>query len=132
MKQITNLNFFGKDAKFHHAGFAVRSIDNLVKATEKIMDQIQNVNVTLVNINGFPAELVEPLNENSPIGNLLKKQQSLYHLCFEVKTIEKAIKIARKHGFHCIAAPLPARAFESRRIAWLFSRNYGLFELLEE
>jgi len=62
---------------------------------------------------------------------MLKKQQSLYHLCFEVKTIEKAIEMARKHGFHCIAAPVPAKAFGSRRIAWLFSRDYGLVELLE-
>lgn len=89
------------------------------------------MNVSLLNINGLSVELLEPLNKDSPIGKMLKKQQSLYHLCFEVKTIEKAIEMARKHGFHCIAAPVPAKAFGSRRIAWLFSRDYGLVELLE-
>jgi methylmalonyl-CoA/ethylmalonyl-CoA epimerase len=132
MKRISSLNIFGRGARFHHAGFAVRSIVDLVKTATKTTDKTQNVSVAFVRIHDFEAELVEPLGDDSPIGNVLKRQQSLYHLCFEVKNISNAVRAARKHGFHLISSPVPARAFGERRIAWVFSRGYGLIELLEE
>ena len=128
---MKTVNFFGRDAEFHHVGIAVKAIDDLVKGAEKTTDQIQNVNVAFVNINNLKVELVEPLNEASPVVNILKKQQGAYHLCFKVKNIKKAMDTARKYGFHCIAKPMPAWAFGEKKIAWLFSRAYGLVELLE-
>lgn len=85
----------------------------------------------MVNFDGLTIELVEPLNRGSPVTNMLKKGQSLYHLCFQVKDIRQAIEAAGEGGFHCIAKPSPARAFKDKRIAWLFSKTYGLIELLE-
>ena len=35
MKQTINLDLVGEDAVFHHAGFAVKSIDELVKPAKK-------------------------------------------------------------------------------------------------
>ena len=82
-------------------------------------------------MNGLNVELVEPLSESSPITKMLEKGQGIYHVCFRVDDIEGAIAQARKKDFHCIVRPVPAKAFEGKRIAWLFNRDLGLVELLE-
>ncbi len=125
------INFFGEHAEFEHAGIAVRSISDAVKGVEKTEDPIQRVNVAFIYINNFKIELIEPLTEKSPVTKTLDKGQSLYHLCFRVPDINKALETARKHGFHCIARPVPAKAFNDNKVAWVFSKVYGLFELVE-
>lgn len=129
---MDNLNFFGKDAEFEHIGIVVKSINDTLKNVKKISDPIQKVSVAMVNINNFKVELVEPLCESSPVTNILKKGQTIYHICFKVDNIKIAIDTARKSGFHCIAAPIQAVAFKNKKIAWLFSNTYGLVELLEK
>ena len=124
--------FFGEHAEFEHAGVAVRSINDAAKGVEKTEDPIQRVNVAFIYINNFKIELIEPITEKSPITKILDKGQSLYHLCFRVPDINKALESARKHGFHCIARPVPAKAFNDNKVAWVFSKVYGLFELIEE
>ena len=124
-------NFFGDDAEFEHAGIAVRSISDAVKGTKKTEDPIQKVKVAFMHINNIKIELIEPITEKSPITNILDKGQSLYHLCFRVPNIQKALETARKHDFHCIARPVPAKAFNENKVAWVFSKVYGLFELIE-
>ena len=124
-------NFFGEHAEFEHAGIAVRSISDTAEGVEITEDPIQRVNVAFIYINDLKVELIEPLAEKSPITNILKKGQSLYHLCFRVPDINNALETARKHGFHCIARPVPAKAFNEKKIAWVFSKTYGLFELVE-
>ena len=42
-----------------------------------------------------------------------------------------AVKEGRANGFHCIEKPAPAKAFDGKKICWLFSKTYGLVELLE-
>jgi methylmalonyl-CoA/ethylmalonyl-CoA epimerase len=123
--------FFGEHAEFEHAGIAVRSISNALNSVEKTEDPIQRVNVAFIYINNFKIELIEPITEKSPIANILDKGQSLYHLCFRVPDIKKALETARNHGFHCIARPVPAKAFNDKKVAWVFSKVYGLFELIE-
>ncbi len=124
-------NFFGEHAVFEHAGIAVRAISDIGKGIEKTEDPIQKVNVAFIYIYDCKIELIEPISEKSPITNILDKGQSLYHLCFRVPDINKALETARKHGFHCIARPTPAKAFNDKKIAWVFSKTYGLFELVE-
>lgn len=124
-------NFFGDDAEFEHAGIAVRSIRDAVSGLEITEDPIQRVNVAFVHINNLRIELIEPLTEKSPITNILEKGQSLYHLCFKVPDMIKALESARNHGFHSIARPVPAKAFNDKKVAWVFSKVYGLFELIE-
>jgi len=39
--------------------------------------------------------------------------------------------VLRSGGFFLIAAPVPAVAFDGRRIAWLLGRDRSLVELVE-
>lgn len=125
-------NFFGKDAEFEHVGIAVKSISGALGDAEKIKDPIHKVNVAFVEINGFRAELLEPLDESSPVTNILQKGQSIYHMCFKVPDLREAVKTARKNGFHCISKPMPGKAFDNKKVVWVFSKVYGLVELLEK
>jgi len=124
-----SLDCFGDDAEFHHVGIAVRSIEETYR---KVEDPIQKVRVAFLELNGLTVELVEPLEDRSPVSEILQKGQSIYHVCFQVPNIQRAIDQARGCGFHCIRQPAPAAAFEERKIAWLFSNVYGLVEVLEK
>jgi methylmalonyl-CoA/ethylmalonyl-CoA epimerase len=128
---LENLNFFGDFATFDHLGYCVRSISNFYKELPTTIDNTQKVKVGFFKMNGLKVELVEPLSESSPITKMLEKGQSIYHVCFRIDDIEDAIAQARKNDFHCIVKPVPAKAFEGKRIAWLFNRDLGLVELLE-
>ena len=126
------LNCFGDDALLRHVGVAVRSIEAAAPGVAKELDPLQNVRVAFVELNGVLCELVEPVDERSPVNGYLKRDKmSLYHLCFEVSNLESALTRAKQNGFHALGRPKPAAAFEGRRIAWVFSPLLGLFELLE-
>ncbi len=130
---MLELNVFGEDAVFDHIGLALESIKDVFgDKLEIVSDDIQNVSVAFIKWGGIKVELIEPLNEDSPIIPSLKKGQRLVHLCFRVSDIDDAIKKGRKNGFHCIAKSVPAKAFKNKRITWLFSKTYGLIELLEK
>lgn len=126
----SSFNFFGDDAVFEHLGVAVRSITPELRA-KKIYDPIQNVNVVFVQWGNLNVELVEPVGPKSPVINLLKNHQHLYHLCFRVNDLARSATISRRHGFRRISQPTQAIALDNRRIIWLYSQLYGLFEVVE-
>jgi methylmalonyl-CoA/ethylmalonyl-CoA epimerase len=126
------LDCFGGDARLRHIGVAVRSIDEAAPGVQKHLDPLQNVRVAFVELNGALCELVEPVDERSPVNGYLKRDKvSLYHLCYEVGDVDTALANAKRHGFHALGTPKPATAFGGRRIAWVYNRHFGLFELLE-
>jgi len=129
---MIDCNFFGDGAKLHHLGIAVRSIEEVSPSSETITDPIQKVTVAFVRVNGITFELIEPCGDHSPITRSLENGVKLLHVCYSVPDLEMVIKACRKHGFHCIERPVPAVAFDDRKIAWVYSSQYGLFELLED
>jgi hypothetical protein len=125
-------NFFGEDAEFEHVGIAVKSIRNEFHDAKIIEDTEHKVNVAFIHIHNIKIELVEPLSEKSPVNNILLKGQSLYHMSFKVPDLQKAVKRARDYGFHCISRTLPGKAYNNTKVTWVFSKVYGLFELIEK
>lgn len=125
-------NFFGSDAQFHHIGIAVESIKSVVSSNNIIIDHYQNVAISFILLNGINIELIEPITNNSPISQSIKKGRKLQHICFEVNDLHQTIRYCRKYQFHCIGRPTPAKAFNDRKIAWIYNKQLGLFELLEK
>ena len=125
------LNFFGPDARFHHVGIAVHSISDACPGVEPIEDPTQGVAVGFAKLEGLSIEFVQPAKEGSPVDENLRNGVKLIHICIEVPEIDAAVAECRQHGFHRISSPVPAKAFDDRRIVWVFSNTYGLFELLE-
>lgn len=77
-------------------------------------------------------ELIAPLGEDSPIQSMLAKSGGgAYHLCFETRDIHSGLEHARKNGCVVVSDPVPAVAFQGRKIAWIYTRSRQLFELVE-
>jgi len=129
---VTKYNFFGDDAVFHHIGMAVPLISDISPGSQPVKDDIQKVFVAFISLNGVNIELIEPDGSDSPVALSIKKGIKLLHICYEVVNIDEALNECRKYKFHCIARPQPASAFNDNKIAWVYSKHYGLFELLEK
>lgn len=129
---MKNVDFFGETAAFHHLGLAVPSIAAAHPDLDPVYDLEQKVRIAFIRANGMTIELLEPVGEDSPVLASLRKDARLLHLCYEVENLPAALAAGRRNGFHPLAAPVPATAFGGRKIAWVFSPVYGLFELLEK
>ena len=128
---MLELDFFGEDARFDHVGLVVRSISAMCPDQQSIKDPIQKVLVLFTKLNGVKIELIEPLGEESPVADSLRKGMRLLHICYSVPHLENTLTGCKAHGFHLLARPVPATAFDMRKIAWVFHKHFGLFELLE-
>ena len=124
-------SFFGKGARLRHIGLAVKSIKEVCPACKPFAEQTQKVSLAFIDLNGVRVELVEPLGDSSPIAKNLRDGVRLLHLCYEVTDLEEAVEYSRAAGFHRLSQPVPAPIFDGRRIVWVFSKQYGLIELLE-
>ena len=129
---MIQLNVFGQNARLDHIGVVVKSIRDVSPSSQVVTDKIQKVSVAFVILNGVKIELVEPYGHLSPVAASLSKGTKFLHMCYRVSDIERILKGCRKHGFHLIKRPVPAVAFGNKRIAWVYSDKYGLFELLED
>lgn len=130
--------------KFKHLGVAVPDIAKALPLYEDILgyrlvsgpfdDPIQKVSVCFLHAdkNEEPEiELVAPLTDDSPVKKILKSGGGSYHLCYETSNIDKDLAELKTKGCVVVAEPVPAVAFEQRRIAWLFTPTRQLLELVE-
>lgn len=129
--------------RLHHVGIVV---DNIVEKAalycnlvpigfpdEIIHDEVQQVRVAFVDAgNGVAIEFIEPAGENSPVTHALRRGVSLHHICYEVQDIEQAVAQAHAAGALVVCEPVPARAFEGRRIAFIYPPVGDLIEFVEE
>jgi len=130
--------------RFHHLGVAVTDVDRATPFYRDFLgyssvgavteDPIQRVRVCFLR-SPDPAdplvELVAPMSADSPLNTILAKGGGAYHACYCVDRIESAISAARAGGCLALTEPVPAAAFDGRRIAWLYSPGRQLIELLE-
>ena len=130
------------NAIFHHVGIAVESIEKTAvhfieagyKMTNIVFDPKQNVNISFLEKVGSPLlELVEPIDEKSPVRNILNKVGvSAYHFCYEVENLDDSIAQLRQKKFMLLVKPVEAVAFDGRKICFLYHKETGLIELLEK
>ena len=131
--------------KLRHVGVAVPSLGPTTDALSTLFgyrvvsgpfdDPIQKVSVNFLTQSDKDVaeiELIAPLTEDSPIKAMLSKSGGgAYHLCFETTDIEKAVAHARNNGCLIVTPPVPAVAFNGRKIAWFYTASKQLFELVE-
>jgi methylmalonyl-CoA/ethylmalonyl-CoA epimerase len=133
------------DFKLLHVGVAVPALGPAAESLAKLFgyklvsgpfdDPIQKVSVEFLaqsSKDTAEIELIAPAAEDSPIRSMLAKDGGgAYHLCFETSDIEAAVAHAKALGCIIVSLPVPAVAFEGRRIAWVYTRSRQLFELVE-
>lgn len=76
-------------------------------------------------------ELIEPAGPGSPVQKFLEQGGGLHHLCYEINSLDDAVREATARGLAIIRRPQPAVAFGGRRIAWFHLRGGLLVEYLE-
>ena len=128
---------------FHHIGILVSDITSAASDFERcfgyvaesdiIEDKTQTAFVQFLRQPGafFWIELVSPNGPNSKLSNALRKGGGLHHLCYEVPSIEAASMALRAQGMFPLSKPVPATAFDGKRIAWFMDKAGLLVELLE-
>ena len=96
-------------------------------------DTIQNTYIAFLCREGFPPiELVAPIDEKSPINNILQKVGvGTYHTCYEVPNMDAAIIELRAKRFMPLFKPVNAVAMDNHKICYLIHPQVGLIELVE-
>lgn len=129
--------------KFHHLGVAVADMAKSIPVYKTLFDYeltsgpfddpIQKVSVCFLSRGDgdMPIELVAPLGPGSPVAATLAKGGSAYHVCYEVADINGALQHLRANRCVILAQPVPAVAFDMRKIAWLLTPTQQLIELVE-
>ncbi len=131
--------------KLLHVGVAVPSLEPTTESLSALFgykvvsgpfdDPIQKVSVNFLaksDKDVAEIELIAPTTEDSPIRSILAKNGGgAYHLCFETNDIDGALTHAKNNGCIVVSSPVPAVAFQGRRIAWIYTRSRQLFELVE-
>ncbi len=128
--------------KVHHIGIAVQSIAGdgaaycaalgLPHYGAVFTDETQQVRVAFVRVNGeIHVEFIEPHGSDSPVWGVLRRGGGVYHIGYEVADIELAIERIRASGGLLVSGPVPAAAFDGRRIAFCYMAN-SLLEFIEQ
>jgi methylmalonyl-CoA/ethylmalonyl-CoA epimerase len=129
----------------HHIGYVVASIPEIAEGFAKsihadwdgliLHDPLQGVHVSFFANRAVRqqamVELVAPADDNSPVINFLKKGGGLHHFCFEVDDLAQQLSQAQQQGAIVVRKPLPAVAFNNRRIGWVYTPEKLLVEYLE-
>jgi methylmalonyl-CoA/ethylmalonyl-CoA epimerase len=130
--------------RVHHIGYVTASIassaEDYIKTTGLVWDRriihdpLQMVSVAFLSSgDGSSAmvELVEPAGRRSPVKQFLEAGGGLHHVCFEVADLPAHIEASRTAGCTLVRVPLPAAAFDGRKIAWITTPGGQLIELLQ-
>jgi methylmalonyl-CoA/ethylmalonyl-CoA epimerase len=131
--------------EFDHVGIAVKNIEEYFQSmlhpvlgmnelSEIIIDPIQNCKIAFAtSSNGVRLELIEPLNEESPVNQILKKKKGgLYHMCFVANNFNEDVKHCLANKFIALSKPQPAIAFNNRRVIFFSTPTFEIIELVEE
>lgn len=129
--------------RFHHVGIAVRRIVAAAswwtevcrfrEASPIIHDPLQRVRVQFFeNADGFRVELVEPAAEPSPVDRYLEGPTGgLNHICYEVEDLDETVVEWRNARAFPVTKPLPAVAFNGRRIVFMLTPHKQLVEFID-
>ena len=101
----------------NHVGVAVPDIEEAMETYRTLYGATdittpfdmpaQGVKVCFVNLPNSQIELIEPLNEDSPIWNFIQKNPKggQHHVCFEVEEIHAAVAAMKARGATVLGEP---------------------------
>jgi len=126
-----------------HIGFVVEDIQSGIDRfttlygfhveSESVYDIAQHVKLAmLASSNGYRIELIQPVDENSPSYDFMKKGGGLHHFCFCVDKMEDSIKQMKQNGHLLFKRPIEAILLGGRKVAFLYSKKTNqIVELVE-
>ena len=129
--------------KLHHIGIIVKDFQKSLGELGKYFEfkettiptlvKSQKVNVCFLKSSDVYIELIEPIDDDSPVKSMAESGGGFHHLCFEVDDIFEEIKKAENNGARIIVEPI--EGFEGRLIAFILldmkNTNCNLIEFVE-
>jgi methylmalonyl-CoA/ethylmalonyl-CoA epimerase len=118
--------------KINHVGLAVPNIEAFLRKTTSlyegfasgpmIVNERQRVRELYITDGATTIELLEPLEEGSPLQAFLNRNPAggLIHLALEVIDLDATIARVKAAGGRLVVAPVPDVAFHERRIAFVY------------
>ena len=106
-----------KIGPLNHVGIAVPDIEEAMETYRSLYGATditvpfdmpaQGVKVCFVNLPNSQIELIEPLDENSPIHNFIQKNPKggQHHICFEVDDINETVQVMKDRGATVLGEP---------------------------
>ena len=132
-----------KPSHIEHIGIAVSNLEAAIEFYEKVIGlkcysiesvPDQKVRTAFFMIGETRIELLEPTDNEGPVGKFIEKRgEGLHHIAFAVKNIEKQLKHAEKLGVKLIDT-IPRKGAENLDIAFLHPKSTSgvLIEICED
>jgi len=128
--------------RFHHIGIATRNFEKAMKTYLSMGFSVlkgpveaptQNVRVCFLEKTGHPMiELIEPVGDESPVRNLLKRNGSgPYHLCYIAENIQDTIETLKAEKYFILSKPVQSKPFNDNLIVFAYKEEIGLIEIVE-
>ncbi|MDZ4673394.1 MAG: methylmalonyl-CoA epimerase [Gemmatimonadota bacterium] len=128
------------DARIAHIGIAVPSIAAALPFYRDVLglvpvepEQADGATIVALHLGETAVELLEPAQEESPIGRFLARRgPGIHHLCFRVPDLDTALARCREAGYQLID-DAPRVGAHGRRIAFVHPRSTAgvLYELTQ-
>lgn len=125
---------------FHHIGYATTSLVRereffkhlgYVQEGLDFKDPVQGILGCFLKGPGPRLELLENLPGSYTLTPWLNTGIKMYHIAYEVEDLENAIAWARSQRGKIIVPPVPAIAFQGRRICFFAFRQGPMLEFIE-
>lgn len=127
--------------RFHHLGLAVPAPDRAFAFLETLgygpgahaFDPLQNVNLAMCHHPSMPdVEVIWPGDGPSPIDQMIKRGNMIYHMCFETDDAAASLAAMESagHGVLSLGEPKPARLFGGVPVSFHRVDGFGLIEFI--
>ena len=130
--------------KVNHIAIAVPNIEKAALSWEKALGMEKSevivlkdhgVKVVFLEFANLKIELLEPLNNESPITKFLKKNPKggIHHICFEIKNIRDTIKVLKEKKINILEDGNPKTGAHEKPVIFLHPNDLsGTLVELEE
>ncbi len=141
MQAVIILQYLGMN-KIEHIGIAVNSIEQAGKVYEKLLNTLvykteevasENVLTAFLQCGPNKIELLEALNDDSPIAKFIaKKGEGIHHIAFEVSDIRAEMARLKGEGFVLLNEE-PKKGADNKLVCFVHPKgvNGVLVELCE-
>lgn len=137
-----NTNIIKQELVFHHSGLLVKNIYKSIENYSQIFGQdaisqiyeisSQKVWVCFVKLNNdVYIELVQPFDDNDDFNQYFKRNISYYHNAYMSDNFDSFLGSLTEKGLRVINV-FNSEAFDNKRCAFLLTKEFHLFELIEK
>ncbi len=129
--------------ELHHVGIIVNDIKKAIRSLKQVLNAKKNSRIIIdknwkIKIlfikhkNKILFEIIEPLDNKSPIAGQLKKNINIInHIAYKCKNFEKDKKNIIKNGAIPVTPKKKALAFNNKKIQFFMTKEKLLIELIE-